>query len=134
MKLALLKKPSFSGSPGVHVTWVFFVLMRMPTLYMVLYCDDWCFDPYSHHDKKTFEFKADPARNNVGSNSRGYFAIKNLRSGGHATISATGNCKIRTPWNATKSVANALTTVGKRTVNSPFFSFSFSRVFAQFPL
>ena len=53
---------------------------------MVLYCDDWCFDPYSHHDKKTFEFKAYPARNNVASNSRGYFAMKNLRSGGHAKL------------------------------------------------
>ena len=75
-----------------------------------------------HHDRKTLEFEADSDSNNVTLNNREHFALKNLGSGVQATISAIGNRKIRTRWNATKSVANALTTVGiKRTVAGPFF-------------
>ena len=46
--------------------------------------------------------------------------MKNPRSEVHATISAIGNRKIRTRWNATKSFENGLTTM-----NSPFFPFLF---------
>ena len=75
-----------------------------------------------HHDRKTLEFEADSDSNNVTLDNREHFALKNLGSGVQATISAIGNRKIRTRWNATKSVANALTTVGiKRTVAGPFF-------------
>ena len=35
----------------------------------------------SHHDRKTLEFEADPASNNVASNSGGHFAMKNPTSG-----------------------------------------------------
>lgn len=36
---------------------------------------------HSHHDRKTLEFEADPASNNVASNSRGHFVMKNPISG-----------------------------------------------------
>ena len=36
---------------------------------------------HSHYDRKTLEFEADPASNNVASNSRGHFAMKNPISG-----------------------------------------------------
>ena len=71
---------------------------------------------------------------NVTLDNREHFALKNLGSGVQATISAIGNRKIRTRWNATKSVANALTTVGiKRTVAGPFFPSLFANFLHNAP-
>ena len=83
--------------------------------------------------KKTLEFEADSVSNNIVLNSRGHFALKNLGSGVHATISAIGNRKFRTRWTATKSVANALTTMGRKTVLDPFFPSLFQNFFHNAP-
>ena len=76
-----------------------------------------------HHDRKTLEFEADSESNNVTLNNREHFALKIWDQESKRQLVQLETARLEhARWNATKSVANALTTVGmNRTVAGPFF-------------